>query len=463
MISILKMEIRLEEDLVFARHRARQIAELLGLDSLSQTRIATAVSEIARNAFRYAESAKAIFSLDLCSPQTFWISIEDKGPGIENLPQILKGQYQSQTGMGLGLTGARRLMDHFEIDSIPGHGTKVRLGKALAVKAKVLSAQDLGLIAEQLLRYAPKDTFYELKQQNSELLQALATLAKREQELAGLNRELADTNRGVIALNYELEEKALAVREASSAKSNFLAQMTHEFRTPVNSILSLTRILSSSDSHDGELSLERQKQVGFIRRAAETLSELINDILDTARADAGRLDMHLKEVNVGEVFGALRAMFKPLLLVDKKVQLTFIDPPPDFPNFFSDEGKFAQIMRNFVSNALKYTDEGFIQVEANLLADGQLRFVVQDSGIGIEESNLTRIFEDFTQIPSAHQRQNKGTGLGLPLARRLAEFLGGSVLVESSYGQGSTFTLNLPLVPPDVVAGDLEKLYAARK
>jgi signal transduction histidine kinase len=284
---IAALSIRYERDVVLSRQRARQIASLLGFDGQDQTRVATAVSEVARNAFTYAGGGNVEFALEgTTSPQLLVVQVSDSGTGIDELPAILEGRYRSSTGMGVGLMGARRLMDRFEIESEPGRGTRVTLKKLLPRRMGVVGAMTLARIVADLADQAPDDPFDEVQRQNQELLRALGELGRRQEELAALNRELEDTNRGVVALYAELDEKADHLRRADELKSRFLSNMTHEFRTPVNSIQALARMLL--ERSDGDLTSEQERQVTFIRKAADALGELVNDLLDIAKVEAGR-------------------------------------------------------------------------------------------------------------------------------------------------------------------------------
>ena len=254
---------------------------------------------------------------------------------------------------------------------------------------------------------------------------------------------MEDTNRGVVALYAELDEKADYLRRASEMKSQFLSNMSHEFRTPLNSILSLARILL--ERMDGELSCEQEKQVAFIRKAAEDLSELVNDLLDLAKVEAGKVVLHPLEFDVVSLFGALRGMLRPLLAHNAAVALVFEDPA-GLPRLDSDEGKISQVLRNFISNALKFTERGEVRVSAAAGRDDTIVFSVADTGIGIAPDDQEVIFQEFTQLESGRQKRVKGTGLGLPLSRRLAELLGGGVSLKSEPGVGSTFSLTVPRV-----------------
>jgi signal transduction histidine kinase/DNA-binding response OmpR family regulator len=441
-IKLMTVRIQSEQDVVSARQRARQIAGLLGFESQDQTRIATAVSEIARNAFRYAGGGSVEFSVEgERAPQLLDMRISDKGKGIANLEEVLGGSYRSETGMGLGLVGARRLMDHFAVRS-GAAGTQVQLKKLLPDSARTVGAADAARIAHALAAGGPLSPVDEVQQQNRELMRTLDELRERQDELLALNRELEDTNRGVVALYAELEERADFLRRADETKSRFLSNMSHEFRTPLNSIRGLTQLLL--DRSDGPITAEQELQLNFVRKAAQNLNELVDDLLDIAKIEAGKIDVRPTEFEVDGLFGALRGMLRPLLVTDT-VALRF-DVQSGLPPLYNDEGKISQILRNLISNALKFTERGEIRVSATLAEDGErVAFAVADTGIGISKQDHGSIFEEFVQVRNPLQARFKGTGLGLPLCRRLATLLGGSIALESELGQGSVFTVTLPL------------------
>jgi signal transduction histidine kinase/CheY-like chemotaxis protein len=431
--------VRHEQDVVTARRRAAQVAALAGFDASEQTRIATAVSEIVRNAFRYAGSATVDVSIEgQTAPQVLIITVADHGRGIANLDAVLAGRYRSTTGMGIGLAGARRLMDQFDIES-SSSGTTVTLKKLLPRRAPFLGPSRLSELAHQIGAQRPGDLIEEIQRQNQELLRTLGELQRRQEELVRLNRELEDTNRGVVALYAELDEKADHLRRADELKSRFLSNMTHEFRTPVNSILALTDLLDQQLRDRDAL-----PEVAYIRKSAEQLSELVNDLLDLAKVEAGKTTVRPTEFEVANLFGALRGMLRPLL-VNRSVSLVF-DEPSGLPTMQTDEGKVSQILRNFISNALKFTEGGEVRVAAALdAARAEIVFTVADTGIGIAAADQSRIFEEFVQIENPLQKGVKGTGLGLPLSKRLAELLGGRVWVKSAPGAGSTFSAAVPI------------------
>jgi signal transduction histidine kinase/DNA-binding response OmpR family regulator len=438
---IATVSLRNERDVVQARQRAREIAATLGFDNQEQIRLATATSEMARNAFRYARNGKVDFSVSTHDPQSFQIEISDAGPGIPNLSEIMEGRYRSETGMGLGIIGTRRLMDTFSIESEPA-GTVVRLGKVIPPQLQHLTPRRIKEIETEIKARTPESPYEEVDRQNQELLKTLQELRARQEDLALLNRELEDTNRGVVALYAELDERADYLRRASELKTSFLSNISHEFRTPVNSIISLSRILL--DRLDGELTPEQEKQVAFISRAARSLSEMVNDLLDLARVEAGKVKIRIRTFDVGELFSALKGMLKPLLADNTSVDLVFSEVS-NISALHTDEGKVSQILRNFISNAIKFTPQGEVKISAQERGS-EIMFSVRDTGIGIDPRDHEKIFQEFAQIENPLQEKFHGTGLGLPLCRNLAALLGGRVWVESELGQGATFYTSIPRI-----------------
>jgi signal transduction histidine kinase len=446
---ILNLQIRAEFDVLASRQRARQIAILCGFGTQDQARIATAVSELARNVFNYTDGGKIHFSIEgETTPQLLLICIDDEGPGIANLELVLAGRYRSPTGMGMGLLGAKRLMDQCDIQTGP-KGTHIKLRKFLPGGHALLTPATIGAMGGQLAALSSDVSLSEMQQQNKELLATLAELKARQDELLQLTKELEDTNRGVVALYAELDEKADHLRRADEMKSRFLSNMSHEFRTPLSSIRALARLLI--DRIDGELNTEQDKQARYILASAESLTELVDDLLDMAKIEAGKIEVRPLEFDVGVLFSTLRGMLRPLL-VGSSVDLVFEDPSPPL-RMVSDEGKVSQILRNYISNALKFTEQGEVRIRARECDGGAaVLFSVSDTGLGISIDDQQFVFEEFNQVANRLQSRVKGTGLGLPLCRKLAALLGGSVGLSSALGAGSTFTASLPRTYLDLQA-----------
>lgn len=263
-------------------------------------------------------------------------------------------------------------------------------------------------------------------------------------QVDALQIEIDETNRGVLALYAELDTQAAQLREATELKSRFLAYMSHEFRTPIASLRSLSRLLL--DEVDGPLTAEQRKQVGFIQTTAGEFAEMVDDLLDLAKVEAGRVEISPEWFELVDLFSALRGMFKPVL-INPEVNLVF-EEPQKTDTLYTDDKKLSQILRNYVSNALKFTPKGEVRVSAVQNGQESITFSVSDTGIGIAKEFQHALFQDFVQVNSPVQKRLRGTGLGLSLSKRLAELLGGSVGVDSDLGRGSTFSVTVPLRLP---------------
>ncbi|MCJ2136422.1 ATP-binding protein, partial [Methylobacterium sp. J-026] len=218
-----------EDDIVAVRQRVRRISDRIGFGVQDQTRIATAVSEIARNAYGYAGGGKVEYGLDEDREGQFLVvRISDRGPGIADLAEILEGRYRSCTGLGIGITGSRRLMDRFEIASAPGQGTVVTFGKLLPPNGEAFTGPKLAALADAAARAQAEDPGATLREHNRDLLRSLSDLAEREEEARRLNAELAETNRGVVALYAELEAQAGQLRAAGANLERQVAARTRE-------------------------------------------------------------------------------------------------------------------------------------------------------------------------------------------------------------------------------------------
>ncbi|MGX9379517.1 sensor histidine kinase [Pseudomonas sp. JQ36] len=268
-----------------------------------------------------------------------------------------------------------------------------------------------------------------------------ALIARLQSETAALREELDETNQGVLALYAELDTQAEQLRQASDLKSRFLSYMSHEFRTPLGSILSINSLLA--DELDGPLSPEQHKQVAFVSSAARELSDMVDDLLDLAKIEAGRISISPAWFDMFDLFSALRGMFRPI--VDASAVDLIFEEPVGLPRLYTDDKKLAQILRNFISNSLKFTTRGEVRVSARLEGSDKVRFAVSDTGIGIAPELHGALFEDFSQVDSPLQKRLRGTGLGLSLCKRFAALLGGEVGMDSKPGVGSTFFVIIPL------------------
>ncbi|MBK6009199.1 response regulator [Ramlibacter ginsenosidimutans] len=289
----------------------------------------------------------------------------------------------------------------------------------------------------------------ELEEQSRALKESQAHLESQQAELEQTNLQLSEQadrleqqRDQLRTAQAQLEERATELQRASRYKSEFLANMSHELRTPLNSSLILAKLLA--DNAEGNLSEEQVRFAESIYNAGNDLLTLINDILDIAKVEAGKLEMRPEVMPVRSLCEGLRSMFEPL--ARRKGLSLQVVLAPDLPDsLYTDRHRLEQILRNLLANAIKFTDHGTVALHVALEADRRIRFEVRDSGIGIPPSQQELIFEAFRQADGTASRKYAGTGLGLSISRDLARLLGGDIAVESTPGQGSTFSVALPL------------------
>jgi CheY-like chemotaxis protein len=242
-----------------------------------------------------------------------------------------------------------------------------------------------------------------------------------------------------MALHAELEERAEYQRQAVELRTRLVSEMGHEVRTPLHSISTISQFLI--DRLDGELTEEQDKQVRIIHEVADSLTAYVNDLLDLARTDAGKAAVHVARFTVEALLKTVRRIMQPL--VPGPVTLGFT-VEPGLAELVTDEHKVSQVLRNLVANARKFTDAGRVDVRA-FGADNRVVFEVKDTGVGVAPEHHDLIFREFAQVDGAVQPRMRGSGLGLPLSRRLAQLLGGSLTIASSSSAGSTFRFELPI------------------
>ncbi len=275
--------------------------------------------------------------------------------------------------------------------------------------------------------------------------------ARLYEELKRFSAELEERVRLATAdlerKNERLHWQSRELEKANRLKSEFLASMSHELRTPINALLGYAALLL--DQIYGELTTGQKEALERIRGSAHHLLELINDILDLARIEAGKMPVHLEPVPLAELLAEVRGQVEALV-GDRPVEFT-CRLPGDPPVLYSDRTKLRQILLNLLSNAVKFTHQGSVTLGVEVEGD-RVRFVVSDTGIGIQESDLATIWDDFRQVDQSRTREYGGTGLGLSITHKLVERLEGEIEVRSVYGEGSTFTVTLPVrEPPRVV------------
>ena len=429
--------VRRESDIVKVRDRVRRLAREMGFDSTTQIKITTAVSEVTRNIYEYAKSGAIMLALAERGPDFgLQVTARDDGPGIDEatLRSIMRGHYQSASGLGVGLSGTRKLMDEFDIQTRLGEGTRVTLVKWMPRGA----ANDVRGRIEELRAHLGEDVedsaIEELQQQNRDLAQILAELEEKRGQLETLNVQLSETNR-------ELNEANAKLRELSEMKEEFLALTTHDLRSPLTVISGVISFFTSGRL--GELSPEQKNMVAMMERNTQNLIELVNDLLDASKLESGTMRLEVTSINVRGVVDELRESMEPLAR-EKEIELVEA-LPEDLPPVEADRAKLRRVLLNLLSNALKFTQKGgTVEVRAAREGD-RVRVAVSDTGVGIAPDDVARLFDKYEQARSRATRGEKGTGLGLYITKQLVELHGSQIKVESEVGQGSTFSFTLPV------------------
>ncbi|MEP6753219.1 MAG: ATP-binding protein [Candidatus Dormiibacterota bacterium] len=417
--GVSRLQVRSFEDVVSARQRVREAAERLGFDLFDQVQIATGVSEVGREMV-VAGGGELSLWISPAQPRRLVIG----AMGIECGDELVATSSP-------GMVAARMLLGP-PLDSDPAEGgcTFTRL---LPKSASPAAIQDA-------LPSLPGDPYHALQHQDTDLIQLIEMARIREGDLDSLKRELEETNQGVLALYAELDDRAESIRRASEERSQFLSNVTHELRTPLSSIVALCRLVLTNT--DAPLAGEQVSQVGYIQKSAQDLLDFVSDLLDLAKVEAGKVAVRPAPFEVEDLFAALRGMFRPL---SSDAPFPIVIERAQVPTMVTDENKVSQILRNLISNALKFTERGEIRVSVRHDSDrGEVVFAVADTGVGIAAADLGRIFDEFVQVDTRRGRRERSSGLGLPLSRSLAALMGGSLTAESEVGVGSKFTLRLP-------------------
>jgi signal transduction histidine kinase/CheY-like chemotaxis protein len=297
----------------------------------------------------------------------------------------------------------------------------------------------------------------ELQVQQEELQRSNAELEEKASLLAERNRDIEAKNLQIEQARQELETRAQELALASKYKSEFLANMSHELRTPLNSLLILAQLLAQNPSRN--LTPKQVEYAGIIHSAGSDLLQLINDILDLSKVEAGKMDVTPERVPLRKLLEYVEATFRPMT-TQKSLDFTVTTAPGTPGDLLTDDSRLRQILRNLLSNAVKFTEQGSVELRIEPAADREVpagvhrggpvvAFRVKDTGIGIPRQHLETIFGAFQQADGTTSRKYGGTGLGLSITREIAHLLGGAVTVDSTPGQGSTFTLYLPVARAD--------------
>ncbi|MCF3963718.1 sensor histidine kinase [Streptomyces fuscigenes] len=435
-----------EQDVFALRRSGQSAAVALGMERQDQVRIATALSELGRDRLGCA-GLSVTFSL-----------IAEPAPSL-----AVVFRWPDGTREGPDLEPASRLVHRVRVERDGGHrlivaehplppGTapddpavRARVDKALRRHTPVTPADDLRAQTRDLIA-----TLEETRAQREELRRLNEELEETNKGVLALyselSQELEETNSGVVALHAELEETSRRLRETSEAKTRFWTNISHELRTPVNAIVALTRLLLSPGT--GPLNEDQRTQLSLVDASSQTLFALVNDLLDVAKAESGQVQIESAPVDLRTLVGQLAAVLGG---TRPSTDVALRTPAPSaLPVVVTDEVLLTRILRNLLSNALKFTAKGEVVLEFatdDERAPSWMTFTVTDSGVGIPQDELGRVFEEFYQIRGPHQRGHRGTGLGLPYARTLAELLGGSLALSSTPGAGTRVEVRLPCRP----------------
>jgi signal transduction histidine kinase len=357
--------------------------------------------------------------------------------GVAPLPGIPFGEWTAIPFPQPQFRGAPALLSEAELDLVQVKGCQVRRRAAVDRRRKLGHAP--GGVA--LLEASVNDeTLAALVNAAALAGPVLARMAAVEERIQASTGYLAEQNTRLQWQSRELEK-------ANRLKSEFLASMSHELRTPINALIGYASLML--DRIYGDLTPRQEEGLNRIQGAAQHLLALINDILDLAKIEAGRMPLHLDDVTLGDIMTEISQQIEPM--VKKKALTLSIELPSGDLRLHTDRTKVKQILLNLLSNAVKFTHHGGIWVTVSR-DEEDLRFDVRDTGIGIRATDLESIWEDFRQVDQSRTREFGGTGLGLSITRKLVDALGGHVFAESTYGKGTTFTVVLPVrsvVRPD--------------
>ncbi|MGW0410468.1 hybrid sensor histidine kinase/response regulator [Streptomyces collinus] len=460
--DVLTIALRKPGDVITLRRCTQTVCRAAGLTGSSLVRLTTVVSEAGEHLLGVPGLSA---HLRLEETDTVMVTVRIRWPGDSRPPTPL-------------LTAAGRLLDDSRLTG-PHEDGHHELVLAQRTQTPPASLGDLAADVRATLAdgSTAADLIEALRTQNGQLLAALEESQGQQDELQRLNAELEETNAGVmalyselagelqatntgvVALYAELEDKSRQLELANEYKNRFWANVSHELRSPVNSIIALARLLL--DASADPLSDEQRQQVALVQASGSTLLALVDELLDVAKAESGHLEPHPTDVDLRPLLHQLRGTLRGT--AHPQVELAIPDHVQQQP-LVTDEVMLTRILRNVLSNALKFTADGHVSLDVTEQdrTGGDPRFVfrVRDSGIGIPANELDRVFEEFYQVQGSHQRGRAGTGLGLPYARRLTELLGGTLTLHSETGHGTTVTLDIPArlttPAPEVPAPDTQ-------
>ena len=402
--------IRHEQDLPAARQRARQICALFGLDDHQQTRLATAVSEIARNALRYATAGSVEFVVDVQPTSSLLIArVRDTGKGIADVDGLL-AEGSSRSDAAGGIVGSRRLVDQFSMRSDTS-GTVVDLGMLLPRSVHPVTAAAVNQVVEHLARARPATPLEELERQNREILQAVTELRRHEEEL----------------------------RTADRRKNEFLAMLAHELRNPLAALQNGVEYLRSQGETDSPWGRVEDMMI----RQTRQLARLVDDLLDVSRITQGTVRIRREPIEAADLVSMAAEANRGLM--DQRGHRFRVEVPERPIWLDADPTRLTQVLSNLLNNAARYTPEGgTISLSVHAI-EGEVRFIVRDNGVGIEADMLPQVFELFMRAEQAVQSAEAGLGIGLTIVKRMVELHSGTIQAYSDgVGRGSTFIMTLP-------------------
>ncbi|MFJ6944627.1 HAMP domain-containing protein [Streptomyces wuyuanensis] len=398
------------------------------------------------------------------------IAVDDLPPGYVTI----------SSGLGAGPPGALIVLPILVEDQVLGAVELASLRPFPGLHRDFLDQfiESVGVIVSSLIAHARTDELleqsqlltaelrarsHELQVRQEELQRSNAELAEKAALLADRNRDIERKNLEIEQARQELEERAKQLSRTSMYKSEFLANMSHELRTPLNSLLILAQLLAQNP--EGNLTEKQVDYAEVIHSAGSDLLQLINDILDLSKVEAGKMDIHREPFALGQLLEYVEMTFRPLAS-ERELEFRVVTAPGVPAEITTDEPRLRQVLRNLLSNALKFTERGGVELRVEKAADGELpeqmrgmavvAFRVRDTGVGIAPEHLDTIFGAFQQGALATGRRYGGTGLGLSISREVAQLLGGVIVAESRLGEGSEFTFYVPVggsLPPGPASG----------
>ncbi|MDX2104861.1 MAG: ATP-binding protein [Candidatus Melainabacteria bacterium] len=440
---LLTISLEGEQDVIIVRRRTKQIGQLLGMSESDQTKMATAVSEVSRNALQFAKKGTVVFFVDDATKPFFGVSIEDKGPGIQDVTKFLEGKVNHCRG----LYGARRMVDRFDVDTSE-NGTMIYLRKVLRSRIRSFNTSEISEISTSLGKLAQQTPFDEVYSQNQELLRILEELQHKQELLDESLRREQDLS---VSLENQVQartNKLLYARDdalqANNLKSQFVANISHELRTPLSSVVGLAELLATSP----DLSQEDKELADNLLDSSKKLLEMMNNLLDFTRIDVGKMTIDKTQFSPRELLANVMTQFQDQ--AQRKSIMLFLESAFDVPEYcYGDEKKITHILMSLTKNALKFTNSGSIKLSVSVESTKddsiKLKMSVTDTGIGIAKQNQASLFQPFAHVDGLTNKQFGGTGLGLSLTKSYVTLLGGEINVLSEPNRGSTFWFTVPL------------------